>query len=151
MTILFIEDDEIERMKFQRILANYPKHGVVEARNGKDAWEFLQREGGLPDLILMDINMPLLNGIEFLEMLKASDRLRHIPAVTLTTSKNPRDIHRCFEIGIAGYLVKPLRFEDHSALLEKVLAYWESNLLLFKTNSREQSWSGGKVPPNLKE
>ena len=74
--------------------------------------------------------MPKINGIEFLKILKGDKRLRYIPTIILTTSNNKKDLLECFEIGIAGYILKPLKYEDYVVKIEKSLAYWSINELI---------------------
>lgn len=131
LKILFIEDDTIELMKFNRVLELLKyQHNVIECHNGFDAIQILTVEGMTPDIIILDLNMPKLNGIEFLSILKNDDRLKHIPAIILTTSNNPKDIHECYKIGIAGYIVKPLKYDDYVKKIQKTLEYWSVNELI---------------------
>ncbi len=130
MKVLFIEDDMIESMKLQRAIEKFQlKHTIVEAKNGEEAFEVL-RNGDLPDIILLDLNMPRMSGIEFLTILKADDRLKYLPTVILTTSENRADLLECFKIGIAGYVIKPLKYEDYEAKIKKVFDYWEISELI---------------------
>ena len=130
MKVLFIEDDMIESMKLQRAIEKFQlKHTIVEAKNGEEALEVL-RNGDLPDIILLDLNMPRMSGIEFLTILKADDRLKYLPTVILTTSENRADLLECFKIGIAGYVIKPLKYEDYEAKIKKVFDYWEISELI---------------------
>lgn len=130
MNVLFIEDDMIETMKLQRAISKFQsKHKITEAKNGEEAMEFL-KGGNLPDIILLDLNMPRMSGIEFLTILKADDRLKYLPTIILTTSENRVDLLKCFEIGIAGYIIKPLKYEDYESKLKKVFDYWEVSELV---------------------
>lgn len=130
MNVLFIEDDMIETMKLQRAISKFQtKHKITEAKNGEEALEFL-KGGNLPDIILLDLNMPRMSGIEFLSILKADDRLKYLPTIILTTSENRVDLLKCFEIGIAGYIIKPLKYEDYESKLKKVFDYWEVSELV---------------------
>ncbi len=130
MNVLFIEDDMIETMKLQRAISKFQtKHKIVEAKNGEEALEIL-KGGNLPDIILLDLNMPRMSGIEFLSHLKSDDRLKYLPTVILTTSENRVDLLKCFEIGIAGYIIKPLKYEDYESKLKKVFDYWEVSELI---------------------
>ncbi|MDP5230917.1 MAG: response regulator [Cellulophaga sp.] len=131
MNILFIEDDMIESMKFQRTLSKVAsKHTIIEAKNGEQALEILKTSQVLPDIILLDLNMPRMSGIEFLEILKANSQYRYIPTIILTTSENRADLLECYRIGIAGYVIKPLKYEDYENKIKTVLAYWETNELV---------------------
>ena len=130
MKVLFIEDDMIESMKLQRAIEKFQlKHTIVEAKNGEEALEVLKK-GDLPDIILLDLNMPRMSGIEFLSILKADDRLKYLPTIILTTSENRADLLECFKIGIAGYVIKPLKYEDYEAKIKKVFDYWEISELI---------------------
>lgn len=131
LNILFIEDDEIEVMKLTRTLNTLDlKHHVQEAPDGEKALEILSRKDRLPDIILLDLNMPKMNGIEFLQSLKNDPALMYIPTIILTTSNNRRDLIACFETGIAGYIIKPLKYEDYVKKLKAVLDYWSLNELI---------------------
>ncbi|KQC30142.1 response regulator [Flagellimonas eckloniae] len=130
MNVLFIEDDMIETMKLQRAISKFQsKHKIIEAKNGEEAMEVL-KSGDLPEIILLDLNMPRMSGIEFLTLLKADDKLKYLPTIILTTSENRVDLLKCFEIGIAGYIIKPLKYEDYESKLKKVFDYWEVSELV---------------------
>ena len=131
LSILFIEDDVVETMKMHRTISRLSvSYNIQEAKNGEDALKLLIKKDNLPDIILLDLNMPKINGIEFLEILKNDETLKYIPAIVLTTSSNRKDVLECYKIGIAGYILKPLKYEDYVSKLEKVLAYWSINELI---------------------
>ena len=131
MDILFIEDDLIETMKLNRTVSQLPNsYNIVEAKNGEEALHILKSDGKLPDIILLDLNMPKMNGIEFLEILKNDDVLKYLPTIILTTSENRADLLECYKIGIAGYVIKPLKFECYQDKLKKLLDYWSINELV---------------------
>lgn len=128
MNILLIEDDMIETMKLQRTVSkNKLKHNITEVKNGEEAFKKLRSTGELPDIILLDLNMPRMSGIEFLEILKSDDVLKYLPTIILTTSENRADLLKCYELGIAGYIIKPLKYEDYEMKLMKTLEYWSIN------------------------
>jgi CheY-like chemotaxis protein len=131
LNILFIEDDLIEVMKFNRVLKALDlNHRLVEANNGEEALAILREKEIIPDIILLDLNMPKLNGIGFLKILKNDDYLKQIPTIIFTTSNNHRDIIECYKIGIAGYVLKPLKYEDYKIIVKKTLDYWSINELI---------------------
>lgn len=131
LNILLIEDDTIEVMKFNRVLSTLAlNHKIIEANNGEKALEILKVKDIIPDIIILDLNMPKINGIEFLKILKQDEYLRYIPAIILTTSNNHRDVLECYKIGIAGYVLKPLKYEDYVDRIRKTLEYWSSNELI---------------------
>ena len=131
LNILFIEDDFIESMKFKRVLKTLEmNHRIIEAGNGEEALFILTDKEIIPDIILLDLNMPKINGLEFLRILKNDDKLRYIPTIVFTTSNNHRDILECYKIGIAGYILKPLKYEDYQVIVKKTLNYWATNELI---------------------
>lgn len=131
LNILLIEDDMIEVMKLKRTVSTLLlKHNIIEANNGEVAVDYLMKKKDLPDIILLDLNMPRVNGIEFLTILKNDDVLKYIPTIVLTTSNNAKDVMECYKIGIAGYIIKPLRYEDYVEKLTSVLNYWSLNELI---------------------
>ena len=131
MNLLLIEDDAIERMKFQRVLSKIDsKHILTEAKNGEEAISLLNSNHNLPDIILLDLNMPRMNGIEFLEKLSLHKKIKYIPIIILTTSENRDDLLECYKIGVAGYIIKPLKYEDYETKIKLVLNYWDINELV---------------------
>ena len=133
LNILLIEDDMIEVMKMNRTITTLKlPHNIIEANNGEEALEILKDKNSLPDIILLDLNMPKINGLEFLTILKSDKSLRHIPTVILTTSNNKKDLLECYKIGVSGYVLKPLKYEDYVAKIESLLNYWSINELIQK-------------------
>ena len=131
LKILLIEDDMIEIMKLNRTISRLKlDHTIVEANNGEEALEVLEQKDNLPDIILLDLNMPKINGIEFLKILKKDDILKYIPTIILSTSNNQKDLLECYKTGVAGYVIKPLKYEDYVSKIEKLLAYWSVNELI---------------------
>ncbi|MBF6642192.1 response regulator [Flavobacterium sp. J49] len=131
LKILLIEDDTIEVMKFIKVIETLgEKHQIIESKNGEEAMDILKITKQLPDIIVLDLNMPKVNGVEFLSSLKEDEILKYIPAIVLTTSYNPKDITECYKIGIAGYILKPLKYEDYVSRIKKVLEYWCENVLI---------------------
>ncbi len=131
LNVLLIEDDTIEVMKLNRTIATLDlKHTIIEARDGEQALTILRDNSALPDIILLDLNMPKINGIEFLKIIKNDPYLKYIPTIVLTTSNNERDLLECYKIGIAGYVLKPLKYDDYVSKVEKLLAYWSINELI---------------------
>lgn len=131
LNILLIEDDMIEVMKLNRATNSLQlNHKITEANNGEEALKILEQKDNLPDIILLDLNMPKINGIEFLKILKADERLRYIPTIILTTSNNQRDLLECYKVGVAGYILKPLKYEEYVSKIEKLLSYWSINELI---------------------
>lgn len=130
LNYLLIEDDEIERLKFVRVLKknSYP-YKLTEAKNGEEALDILEKQDA-PDIILLDLNMPKMNGLEFLKILKSNPKLKYVPIIILSTSNNHRDLKQCYEEGIAGYIVKPLKYEDYVDKIKALVEYWSKNELI---------------------
>lgn len=130
LNILLIEDNLIEIMKMKRTISFLKvNHKLQEAKNGEEALEILKDKSKFPDIILLDLNMPKISGIEFLNIIKNNDDFKHIPTIILTTSDNQKDIFECYKIGVSGYILKPLKYEDYVKKIETVLSYWSINEL----------------------
>ncbi len=131
LTILLIEDDAIEVMKLQRTIKSLSlDHTVAVANDGEEALGYLQNDEVHPDIILLDLNMPKLNGVEFLSILKNDENLKYLPTIMLTTSSNPKDLKECYRLGIAGYVIKPLQYDDYVSKIKLLLEYWAINELI---------------------
>jgi CheY-like chemotaxis protein len=131
LNILLIEDDTIEIMKFNRVIDSFGKnHTILVARNGEEAIHLLKTKTEVINLIVLDLNMPKINGLDFLKFIKKDNKFRFIPAVVLTTSNNAKDIVVCYEIGVAGYMLKPLKYEDYVVCVENLINYWSINVLI---------------------
>lgn len=124
--ILLVEDDAIDRMTVERALREIRVTNTLEmVGNGEEALEFLRdpaREQ--PGIILLDLNMPKMNGIEFLKFVKADESLRRIPVVVLTTSKDEQDRVDSFNLGVAGYMVKPVDYMQFVEVVKAIDLYW---------------------------
>jgi len=131
LNILLIEDDAIEVMKLNRTVSSLQlNHSIVEANNGEEALVKLRSGDNPPDVILLDLNMPKMNGIEFLKVLKGDKSINHIPIIILTTSNNKKDLLSCYKIGISGYISKPLKYDDYVTKINTTLEYWSINELM---------------------
>ena len=131
LKVLLVEDNLIEIMKMKRTISFLNlKHTIYEANNGEEALSFLEDRTNMPDIILLDLNMPKINGIEFLKIIKKEEDLKHIPTIILTTSSNQKDLLECYRTGMSGYILKPLKYEDYVKKIEVVLSYWSLNELI---------------------
>ena len=131
LNILLIEDDTIEIMKFNRVIDGFGKnHTILVARNGEEAINLLKTKTQVINLIVLDLNMPKINGLDFLKYIKKDNKFRFIPIIILTTSNNAKDIVTCYEIGVAGYMLKPLKYEDYVLCIENLINYWSINVLI---------------------
>ena len=113
--ILLVEDDSVDAMTVRRALKEIGStRPLVHRLNGEEALEYLgsASEVELPGLILLDLNMPRMNGLEFLEIKAADERLREVSVVVLSTSTNSHDIERSYELGATGYIVKSIDYRS---------------------------------------
>lgn len=99
------------------------------ATNGYEAMKFLNKEDGhkdaaMPDLILMDINMPIMNGYELLDFIKAHDKLKHIPVIMLTTSAAKKDILKSYQKYASSYIIKPNSSNDFEKVVRDIENFW---------------------------
>jgi two-component system response regulator len=127
--VLLVEDDSNDVELIQRAFEEFePQFQLQVARNGKEAMALLgAATARLPQLILTDINMPLVNGFEFLQWLKTKSGCRRTPVIVISASDAPRDVACAYDLGAASYLVKPSTFEVLTARLEALLIFWSVN------------------------
>ena len=124
--ILLVEDDTVDAMTVKRALKDlHVNNSLVRVTNGEQALEYLQNSANAkPCVILLDLNMPKMNGVEFLKIAKADDRLKCIPVVVLTTSKADQDRFECFDSSAAGYIVKPVDYKGFVEAIRILDLYW---------------------------
>jgi CheY-like chemotaxis protein len=129
--ILLVEDDRVDMMTFKRTLNDLGvKNEVVHTVNGEEALHYLKNDDNEePCYIFLDLNMPKMNGIEFLKIVKADKALKRIPVIVLTTSNNEKDIVESFEFGVAGYMVKPADYKEFVEAIRTVNLYWNLSKL----------------------
>ena len=127
LNILLVEDDEVDVMNVKRAFQKaHITNPLFVANNGVEALIKL-RSGEIPNhrrLVLLDLNMPRMNGIEFLREVRRDPELRATPVVVLTTSAIDRDKFDAYDLNIAGYLVKPVTFADFCDLMVTLNKYW---------------------------
>jgi CheY-like chemotaxis protein len=127
LNILLVEDDEVDVMTVKRAFEKaHITNPLFVAGNGIEALEKL-RSGTIPNqrrLVLLDLNMPRMNGIEFLRELRRDPVLCSTPVVVLTTSTADRDKFDAYNLNIAGYLVKPVTFDKFCDLMVTLNKYW---------------------------
>ena len=124
--ILLVEDDQVDMMTVIRALKQvHVTNKVVHLENGEDALNYL-RDGDneKPCIILLDLNMPIMNGIEFLQAVKDDEQLRRVPVVVLTTSDEQQDKLNSFNLGVAGYMAKPVDYQQFVKVMRSIDAYW---------------------------
>ncbi|MCF6158444.1 MAG: response regulator [wastewater metagenome] len=125
-TILLVEDDIVDQMTVKRALKDIKIANPLKiTSNGEEALEFLKDEKNeLPGIILLDLNMPRMNGIEFLKIAKMNDRIRKIPVIVLTTSKEEKDRISTFDLSVAGYMIKPVDYLQFVEVIRTINLYW---------------------------
>lgn len=124
--ILLVEDDKVDAMAVRRALKDLNINNQLNiVGNGEEALDYLRdASNSKPCIILLDINMPKMNGIEFLRVAKADHKLRRIPVVVLTTSKEEQDKFDSFDLGVAGYMIKPADYMKFVEVVRAVNCYW---------------------------
>jgi CheY-like chemotaxis protein len=127
LNILLVEDDEVDVMNVRRAFErNNVSNPLFVAGNGLEALDML-RNGTVPKarrLILLDLNMPKMNGIEFLQALRADPDLSATPVVVLTTSNDDQDKIDAYNLNVAGYLLKPVTFSNFCERMATLNKYW---------------------------
>jgi CheY-like chemotaxis protein len=125
--ILLIEDDEVDVMNVRRAFQkNHIANPLYVAGNGLEGLEML-RNGKVPEgrrLVLLDLNLPKMNGIEFLRAVRADPALSATSVVVLTTSANERDKVEAYKLNVAGYLLKPVTFVNFVEVMATLNKYW---------------------------
>lgn len=131
--ILLVEDNpDDEVLTIRALKANNLLNQVTVAHDGAEAVEFLfgatgvavDGKGRLPELILLDINLPKLNGLEVLRRIRSDERTRMLPVVILTTSDEDRDRVESYQLGANSYIRKPVNFEQFSKAVQQLGVYW---------------------------
>ncbi len=131
--ILLVEDDLVDVKTIKRA---FKKNGIANplyvVNHGQMALDYLQRKGKyedtsefpLPGLIILDLNMPIMNGIEFLRIIKSHTDFTRIPVFVFTTSIADSDRKECYNHNVAGYIIKPISFEESVEVIRKLAEYW---------------------------
>ena len=124
--ILLVEDDDVDVMTVKRAFNDLKvTNQLVSTPNGEEALEYLRsRSSTKPGVILLDLNMPKMNGIEFLKTVKTDEVLKKIPVVVLTTSGAEQDIAESFNLGVAGYMVKSVDYVKFVDIIRTINMYW---------------------------
>ncbi len=131
--ILLVDDDMEDRMLSKRALKKHQLiNHVNEVTNGEELLQYLKNEGDFtdaskyptPDLILLDINMPKMTGLEALKEIRNDENLRTLPVVILTTSSADKDIIESYDLGVNSYITKPVTFKGFSNALTQMSDYW---------------------------
>jgi len=121
--ILLVEDDRIDALTVKRALQEIKvTNELIVAPNGEEGLRILHDQD--PCIILTDLNMPKMNGIEFLRIIKKDELFRRIPVIVLTTSKEERDRIESFNLSVAGYIIKPVDYLQFVEAMKTIHLYW---------------------------
>lgn len=128
VTILIAEDDDGHAELIREHLQDSGIHNpIIRFANGQEAWNFLSRSGPGAHretkkayLLLLDIRMPKIDGVEVLRRIKADADLRMIPVIMLTTTNDPREVQECYELGCNSYITKPVNYEHFAEALKRL-------------------------------
>jgi two-component system response regulator len=131
--ILLVEDNSSDaEMTIDALKKNGLAGKLLRVKDGAEALDFLFAEGAFigrdmknkPKIILLDLKMPKVNGIEVLQRIRADERTKNIPVVMLTSSKEDPDIKKCYELGVNSYVVKPVEFDEFQNAISGLGLYW---------------------------
>jgi len=129
-TLLVVEDNDDDYLFTERAFKKSRfANPLVRTRNGEEALDYLYQRGQFADaprpaMMLLDLNMPGINGYTVLEKMKSDASLRSIPVVVLTTSDDPRDIEKCYDIGANSYVHKPVDLPGFIEAIARLKDYW---------------------------
>jgi two-component system response regulator len=132
--ILLVEDNISDaELTIRELKKHNMANNLVHVKNGEEAMDFIFATGKYagerdikysPKIVLLDIQMPKVNGIEVLERIKKNPQTKSVPVVILTSSKEHPDIKRCYDLGANGYIVKPVNFEAFAEAIKNLGFYW---------------------------
>ena len=130
--ILLAEDSAKDvELTLEALGQNRLANEVVVVRDGAEAWDYLAREGrfasrapGLPAVVLLDLKMPRVDGLEVLRRMKADPEMRVIPVVMLTSSREERDVTESYQLGVNAYVIKPVAFSDFMDAVRNLGLFW---------------------------
>ncbi len=132
INILLVEDDEVDVMNVRRAFKKYRiTNPLFVAGNGVEGLKMLRSQAGQPPivpanrrLILLDLNMPKMNGLEFLEELRNDEDLKRTPVIVLTTSDEDKDRIEAYNFNVSGYILKPVTFVNFAEVMVALNKYW---------------------------
>jgi CheY-like chemotaxis protein len=129
--ILYLEDDKIDAIRFSTVLKNLNfKEDIVIQPDGKDGIEWLSNHlASLPKIIILDLNLPQMGGMDFLDFIKKEESFKKIPVIVLTSSDNKTDIQNSFKNQVAGYMVKPATEENYTEVISLIKEYWDNSAI----------------------
>ena len=133
--VLLVEDDKVDALTVKRAFRELDiSNSIINVGNGEEALDYLNNQKNKkPCMILLDINMPKMNGIEFLKCFRQKEMFKYIPIIVVTTSLDDGDKYEKFSLSVSGYMVKPIEY----------------NLFLNTINTIKSYWSLSKFPPSI--
>lgn len=130
--ILLLEDDAVDILTIVRAMKSVSFDNQMDiVSDGQNGLDFLKKAKELPGLIILDINMPKMNGLEFLHHLKQNNQWKQIPVVVLTTSREQQDKIEAYNLGISGYLIKPFGFQEFKDMVQSIKSFFCYNELSY--------------------
>jgi CheY-like chemotaxis protein len=140
-SILLVEDDPGHALLIKKnLLRAGIGYEIVVLDDGQKAVDYLLKQGAYagdghrqPPLVLLDLNMPVLNGYQVLKIIKNDERTKQIPVVVLTTTDNPHEVARCYELGCNLYVTKPIEYDQFSEMIQRLSNF----LAIIKTPGKE--------------
>jgi len=124
-SILLVEDNpDDEALTLRALRRNNLQNEIMVARSGQEALDVLNQSTVLPCVVLLDLKLPKIPGLEVLRRIRANDRWRSLPLVLLTSSKEERDIAEGYELGANSYVCKPVDFQQFTAAVSQLGLYW---------------------------
>jgi CheY-like chemotaxis protein len=129
MKIVVVEDDKIAQIGIKKIFGAVDIDiDLVMASNGQEGLDYFDKsEAEGTDLVLLDLNMPVVNGFEFLAGIRQSSKFKDLPVIVHTTSDNEEDLKKCRALGIGGYFVKNVDYSVYKETLECIANYWHKS------------------------
>jgi CheY-like chemotaxis protein len=139
--ILLVEDDLVDASTVKQALADLRvKNPVVHKTDGEEAITYLrEQKEQTPALMLLDLNMPKISGVDLLQIIKADNRLMHVPVVVLTVSKYEQDKLDTFNLGVAGYVIKAVDYDEFLRAMDIIIRYWSWNGLVEKQREAQNA------------
>lgn len=130
--VVVIDDDPNDVEFFMEALSFIYEKKLIKVFNDSeiaskyltDIDKSMDKDEKMPTLVLVDINMPIVNGFEILKKIKSSNKLKLIPVVMFSTTKRKNDIEKCYELGANAYVIKPIQFNELKEAVEKIFSFW---------------------------
>lgn len=136
--ILIVDDSQLIHNMYRLIMNRYQGCKILDAMNGLEALDILSGESDF-DIILLDINMPVMNGIQFMEKLHGENLYRHIPVIVISTEGREEDTLRALKLGAVGYVVKPFKPHLLHELIEKIIGKQKASSPFAEIDRRKET------------